>query len=208
MSEFHPSINEKIYITENVDNADDELKNVVIQFLFAFNVFESEFFKEPKWDDSKEVDKSEYKTVRERSKEIQELCNTNNFLQNLALMNSLKKFKTHFCNIYIKKNVYNNDYTKNYTERFNSFKKDDNNKNGFEEWDMKHLYFFLSNPLEKEKEYAIQNALMLSYKFRNNMFHGSKDITMLEQYKYDFKEISNFLISLIIYLRDTNAKDF
>ena len=64
--------------------------------------------------------------------------------------------------------------------------KSDDNIFGFENYEMDYLYDFFSNPIDKNKEYAIKNGLLLCYKFRNNLFHGKKDIYALEKYNEDF----------------------
>ena len=66
----------------------------------------------------------------------------------------------------------------------------------------------MTQPLENNLKYAIQNALTLSYVFRNNLFHGKKDITDLKKYEKDFIVISDFIISLMEYFDETNANVF
>lgn len=195
MEDFHPYLTLKINVMNDVNRFNPKFKNVVLNFLFAFNIFESEFFKEPKWDDTKSGNKPEFKSVRERIIEIQKICNDNNYSLDL-----LKKFQSHFSEVYIENNVC--------TDRFNSLRKSNFNKNGYEDWEMNNLYDFLNNSLEKNKKYAIKNALTLSYTFRNNLFHGQKDIRELEMYEDDFVEISSFLISLMKYLNEINADEF
>lgn len=73
---------------------------------------------------------------------------------------------------------------------------------------MKNMYSFLNGPLERNKKYAIKNALTLSYTFRNNLFHGQKDIRDLEVYEDDFEEITDFIVSLMKYLDEINADEF
>ena len=195
MTENHPYLTLKINVMKDANRFMPKFKNVLLQFLLTFNIFESEFFEEPKWDDSKGGNKPEFKSVRERINEIQNLCNENNYSFDL-----LESFQLHFSSIYIEEN--------RWTERFRSLEKSDCNKNGYEDWEMDYLYNFLTEPLSKNRKYAIKNALTLSYTFRNNLFHGQKDIRELEIYEDDFKEITGFLINLMQYLDEINASEF
>lgn len=195
MPKYHPSLTLKINVMKDANRFKPKFKDVVLHFLFTFNIFESEFFKEPKWDDSKSGSKPEFKSVRERINEIQDLCNKNNY--NLDF---LENFQTHFSSIYIE--------DKKWTERFRSLEKSNFNKNGYEDWEMNYLYEFLTQSLSKTRRYAIKNALILSYTFRNNLFHGKKDIIELEVYEDDFKAITELLISLMKYLDEINANEF
>lgn len=195
MSEFHPYLTLKINVMKDANIFKPKFKDVVLQFLFTFNIFESEFFMEPKWDNSKSGNKPEFKSVRERVNEIQDLCNENNYT-----LDFLENFQSHFSSIYIE--------DKKWTERFRSLEKSNFNKNGYEGWEMDYLYNFLTESLSKNRKYAIKNALTLSYTFRNNLFHGQKDIRELEVYEDDFKVITEFLISLMKYLDEINANEF
>ena len=144
MSEFHPYLIQKINVmTSDSEKLDLKLKNNVLKFLLAFNIFESEFFREPKWDDQGDNNKSEYKHVWQRINAIQDLCNANNY--SLVL---LKKFQEHFAEVYIENTAW--------TDRFRSLEKNSFNKNGYDEEKMKHMYIFLTNPLENGKRYAIK----------------------------------------------------
>ncbi len=195
MSTHHPYLTLKINVMKDAKRFSPSFKNVVLNFLFTFNIFESEFFKEPKWDDSQSNTRPEFKSVRERKNEIQEICNENNYPLYL-----LENFQSHFASVYIENNAW--------TDRFKSLCKSDFNKNGYEDWEMKNMYSFLNGPLERNKKYAIKNALTLSYTFRNNLFHGQKDIRDLEVYEDDFEEITDFIVSLMKYLDEINADEF
>ena len=104
MQENHPYLTLKINVMKDANRFKPKFKDIVLQFLFAFNIFESEFFEEPKWFDTNDETK---KTVRNRIDEIQNLCNENNYPLEL-----LEKFQSHFLSIYIEDKVC--------TERFNS----------------------------------------------------------------------------------------
>lgn len=195
MSAFHPYLTLKLNVMKDVKKLNSELKDVILKFLFTFNIFESEFFEEPKSDDSESNKKSEYKRVSQRENEIQNICNENNYPVSI-----LEKFQSHFCEVYLDNNEW--------SDRFRSLKYSNHNKNGFNENDMEHIYDFLNCSLENNKRFAIKNALMISYKFRNNLFHGNKEIQDLKDFKDDFIEITNFLILLMEYLDKIEAKQF
>ena len=59
MCKYHPELIKKLNLIKETNRLDPKLKGSVLKFLFVFNVFESEFFKEPKWVDTKEDCKSE-----------------------------------------------------------------------------------------------------------------------------------------------------
>ena len=195
MSDLHPYLDLKIKLIKDTEKLDPKLKTIVLKFLFTFNVFESEFFKEPKWFDSENNTKREHKEVRERIDEMQTLCYETNFP-----VEKLSSFQSHFSSLYLEGKVH--------TFRFESLRLSENNKNGFTQTQMDFIEKFLTTPLDKNKRFAVKNALTLSYKFRNNLFHGKKDIGQLCEYKEDFEEITNFLISLMIYFKEINAEDF
>ena len=191
----HPMLPLKLKIIKSTDKMDSEVKNIILKFLFTFNVFESEFFKEPKWDESHDKPQKDYKEVWERINDMQNTCYENNFP-----IEQLNRFQSHFSSIYLDGKVH--------TFRFESLRQTEYNKNGFTDKQMKHIEDFLTIPLERNKRFAVKNALTLSYKFRNNLFHGKKDISELCEYKEDFEEITNFLISLMNYFNEINAEDF
>ena len=195
MTYYHPSLTLKINTIKCINRIKPKVKDVILQFLFTFNVFESEFFKEQKCDDSKSGEKTDFRLVRERVDEIQSLCNADNYPLDL-----LENFQSHFSSVYIENN--------SWTERFRSLEKSESNKRGYDDKKMGYLYDFLTEPLAKNKKYAIKNALTISYTVRNNLFHGQKDIHELEKYEDDFKEIVEFLISLMKYLNKINANEF
>ena len=94
------------------------------------------------------------------------------------------------------------------SERFNSLRENEYNKNGFSNKEFNHLYDFLNEPITQNRKYGIKNSLFLAYKFRNNLFHGKKDIRYLEEYEDDFEVITDFLVSLMKYLYEIGAEDF
>ena len=192
MNKYHPYLNEKIWKINNSNKLSCELKKSMLKFLFAFNVFESEFFEEPKYDES---GKKEITPVRERIIKLQEFCKD-------FPMKYLESFQSYFSSIYIENNAW--------TDRFKTLRKDEYNKNGYDDEEMGYLYDFLTLPIDdaKNKKFGVKRALLLSYKFRNNLFHGEKDIRNLEKYKEDFEEIASFLIKLMDYLNSVDANVF
>lgn len=192
---LHPMLPLKLKIIKSTEKMDSEIKNTVLKFLFSFNVFESEFFKEPKWDESQDKPQKDYKEVWERINDMQNICYENNFP-----IEKLKRFQSHFSSVYLDGKVH--------TFRFESLRQSEYNKNGFSDIQMNHIEDFLSKPLEKNKRFAVKNALVLSYKFRNNLFHGKKDIGELREYKEDFEEITEFLMALMNFFQEINADNF
>ena len=197
MSDNHPDIISRIRLIRNTNNLESEFKDIVLKFLFTFNLFESFFFEEPKWYDSKNGNAPKI-TVKDRINAMQEHCNLNNY--NITSIKNLKRFQLHFATVY--------KDTNGWTERFNSLGISGTNKTGLSKSKIIHLKNFLTQPLENNLKYAIQNALTLSYVFRNNLFHGKKDITDLKKYEKDFIVISDFIISLMEYFDETNANVF
>ena len=197
MSDNHPDIISRIRLIRNTNNLESEFKDIVLKFLFTFNLFESFFFEEPKWYDSKSGNAPKI-TVKDRINAMQEHCNLNNY--NITSIKNLKRFQLHFSTVY--------KDTNGWTERFNSLGISDTNRTGLSKSKIIHLKNFLTQPLENNLKYAIQNALILSYVFRNNLFHGKKDITDLKNYEKDFIVISDFIISLMEYFNETNANVF
>ena len=202
MSNYHPYLGPKIMAIKDIstiNNEETDIKDSLLKFLLSFNVFESEFFKEPKYFESNDNDKI---PVWKRCKEIQSFYNENriNNASSTNLLNQLKEVKRHFKSIYIDENG-------NRTFRFNSLQENkEENKKGYSEQNMEYIERFLK--AKYENEHAIENALSLSYKFRNNLFHGEKDIRYLDTYKEDFNVIRRFLISLMKYLNENGAEQF
>ena len=126
---------------------------------------------------------------------MQQLCYETNFP-----IEKLQRFQSHFATIYLDGKVH--------TYRFESLRLSENNKEGFSDVQMIHTENFLITPLERNKKFAIKEALILSYKFRNNLFHGKKDISQLSEYKEDFEEITIFLLALMNYFNEINAEKF
>lgn len=185
--------------TDTDNNKQNEFKDTLLKFLLTFNVFESEFFEEPKYFESNDKDK---KPVWKRCKDIQKTYNKiirDNTYQS-TLSNNLKKFQHHFRSVYI-------DEDGNRTFRFASLQENKEiSKKGYSEQNMKYIETFLKS--KYENEHAVENALSLCYKFRNNLFHGEKSILYLEKYNEDFNAITKFLISLMKYLAENNADKF
>jgi len=195
MNKFHPYLEAEIYLLKKANELNTDLKDIVLKFLFVFNVFESNFFEEPKYENSENGEKLKTKSVSQRSYEIQELCKDKNYP-----LDFLKCFQTHFKSVYIKNNEV--------TYRFESLRKSEDNPNGYDDKNMRHIKTFLIKPLEDNKDYAIRNALSLSYRFRNNLFHGKKSLEFLQDYKNDFEVITTFLIKLMKYLNEIDADMF
>ena len=190
MNDYHPYLTLKINLIKHSNALTQMTKDSILMFLLAFNVFESEYFKEPKMNESKKSRIS----VKERILKIQDLCNEKDYPIDL-----IENFHSHFSVVYIEKK---------WNQRFSSLCKSDDNIFGFENYEMDYLYDFFANPIDKNKEYAIKNGLLLCYKFTNNLFHGKKDIYALEKYNEDFKIIADFLISLMRYLNSIGTERF
>lgn len=202
MNEYHILLTEKINLLDNPEEQlaefDVSFKDIVLNFLFTFNVFESEFFEEPKFGDSNKQN-NKTKTVRDRRKAMQVFCN-NNYIENLELLKRSKSLHSHFKSIYFENG--------NSTARFISIKRSKENKTGCIPKDHEIIEKFLTNPLERNTKYAIQDAILISYIFRNNLFHGEKNLMYLKNYQKEFQVITKFVISLMKFFRDTNASDF
>ena len=192
MNKFHPYLDAEIYLLRKTDELDQDLKNIVLKFLFVFNIFESNFFEEPKYENTENGKKIKTKSVSQRSYEIQEFCEDKNYP-----LEFLKRFQSHFKKVYDEK-----------IERFESLRKAEDNPNGYDDKNMRHIEDFLIQSLENNKKYALRNALSLSYRFRNNLFHGQKRLDFLQEYKNDFEAITNFLINLMKYLNEIDANVF
>lgn len=192
MNKFHPYLDAEIYLLKKSNELNTDLKDIVLKFLFVFNIFESNFFEEPKYENTENGEKIKTKSVSQRSYEIQELCKDKNYP-----LEFLKRFQSHFKKVYDEK-----------IERFESLRKSEDNPNGYDDKNMRHIKTFLIKPLEDNKDYAIRNALSLSYRFRNNLFHGKKSLEFLQDYKNDFEAITNFLINLMQYLNKIDADMF
>lgn len=206
MSENHNSLSEKLYLLEkseeNISKIDETLKNIILDFLFAFNVFESEFFEEPKYENSNNGKRNpKGKSVRQRRKAMQRFCNKNSYFSNSELLKKLSRFQLHFKKIYFDENDKG-------TIRYNSLLKSENNITGCYSNDHEDIRKFLTNPLENNKKYAVMDALLISYVFRNNLFHGEKNLLYLNDYKEDFRVITKFLIALMKFFRDMDADVF
>lgn len=178
MSQNRPNLQIKIDTLNLVYKLNPKLKDVVLRFLFVFNIFESEFFEE-----------KNDKCVSERIEDIENFCNEKHLL-----LDELKSFHSHFKTIYID--------NKDGKERFDTLCEFLGNKK------KEYLKYFLEHTLDdkKNKEHSLKNALTLSYRFRNNLYHGTKDLTYLGDYKDDFEVITKFLKELMKHLDNNNAE--
>lgn len=193
---------------KSIKETDDSFKNTLLEFYLIFNIFECFFFKEPRYRDDSDKDEN-YLTVRQRCKAIQEYCTKNNYIpqisKNVPQRNEIidvSKFQEHFCGVYIEDD--------DWTSRGRSLKKSESNPNGFDEQGLKYVHNFLIGHLNNQNtyEHAIQNALSICYCFRNNTFHGSKELNELMDYDEDFKIISAFMKNLMYFLEAHGSPKF
>ena len=64
------------------------------------------------------------------------------------------------------------------------------------------------NQHRSRSEKLLWSYLQIAYRFRNNMFHGSKGLVHLPTYINEFKEINSFMHQLISDILDSGYKGF
>jgi hypothetical protein len=170
------SLKNKLDYVEDIDSKmTPEDQRVVFTFLMYFNIFEATFFKDDR------------KYVRDR------LLSLNNALSNKDWF-SIGKFDS---------------FAKHFAKRYDSDTLEGKNR-----YDGLHLssddYPILLSAITAvsingcHHEKILYFYLTIAYKFRNNLFHGEKNVEDLEKYREAFTYINQLLSQLMNDMADNN----
>lgn len=156
------------------ENLSDETKIILLKFMLSFNIFEARFYKQPPKKSLK---------VTDRNKTIQGLINSlPDYDPEKDYYFLRKHFRQRYQRIASLHSLYLRDHDdKNFEKNIESFLNADN----------------LST---EQLENYVYYLLSISYKFRNNLFHGDKEPKQLENFKEEFKKITIFMNHLIVFL--------
>ncbi|MCQ2966822.1 MAG: hypothetical protein MJ250_08845 [Alphaproteobacteria bacterium] len=213
LTDLRVALNAKNSISTANEELNKNLKDTLLRFYLTFNIFESLFYNKPQWVEEHQGKKTRTISNKKRREKIQSFCNKHDYPLKPSAGNhsndgtfiNVISLQEHFREVYlIKKGSWI------WTERGESLKQSKYNPGGLSPSSLDKLKsFLLCEVTEKEnKQKSIEDALFLCYFFRNNLFHGTKEINKLNNYEKDFKKIEAFMTGLMRYLAANNAPKF
>ena len=199
------TLNDRInYINEVDERLNQKQRLIILQFLMYFNVFESKFFKQDK-------------IIGKNANDEMDNYNTNDTKENNKHVNHMivrLKLENFSYTIVRKRIILLSDYNffaYHFFKRYDRSKKDGNER--FEN-------LGLTSDIKNEAQELLKNAarctnqgrllycyLCIAYRFRNNLFHGSKGVEGLGQFSEEFEKINLFMSKLMSDLAKHNFNE-
>lgn len=199
------TLNDRInYINEVDERLNQKQRLIILQFLMYFNVFESKFFKQDN-------------IIGKNANDEMENYNTNNPKVNRKKAKQVdvsKKLENFSCAVVRERIILLSDYNffaEHFSKRYDSSNKDGNER--FENLGLPHDKKHEAQNLLKNAARCTDPSLLLycylriAYRFRNNLFHGSKGVEGLGQYSEEFENINHFMSKLMSDLAKYNFNE-